>query len=189
MVKKRCPWAESDDPLYRDYHDKEWGVPLHDDRRLFELLVLEGAQAGLSWSTVLHKRENYRRAFAGFDPRKVAAFDSRKVSRLLDDPGIIRNRLKIESAISNARAFLDVQREFGDFDSYVWSFVGGKPIINRRKSAREIPTTTPEAERMSSALVKRGFRFVGPTICYAYMQSMGMVNDHVVDCFRHSELS
>ena len=189
MTKKRCPWGDSDDPQYRDYHDREWGVPVHDDRRLFELLVLEGAQAGLSWSTVLHKREGYRRAFAGFDPKKVAAFDRRKVKRLLEDPGIIRNRLKIESAISNAKAFLDVQKEFGSFDEFVWSFVGGKPIVNRRRSAREIPVATPEAERMSAALVKRGFRFVGPTICYAYMQSMGMVNDHLVDCFRHSELS
>jgi DNA-3-methyladenine glycosylase I len=189
MTKKRCPWGDSDDRQYRDYHDREWGVPVHDDRRLFELLVLEGAQAGLSWSTILHRRESYRRAFAGFDPKKVAAFDSRKVEKLLQDPGIIRNRLKVESAISNAKAFLEVQREFGSFDSYVWSFVGGKPIVNRRRSGSDIPAVTPEAEGMSSDLVKRGFRFVGPTICYAYMQSMGMVNDHVVYCFRHSELS
>ena len=189
MAKRRCPWGDSDDPVYRDYHDREWGVPVHDDRRLFEFLVLEGAQAGLSWSTILHKRENYRRAFAGFDPKKVAAFDHRMVEELLGDPGIVRNRLKVESAISNARAVLDVQREFGSFDSYIWSFVGGRPIINKWKSAREIPVASPEAKRMSSALVKRGFRFVGPTICYSFMQAVGMVNDHTVDCFRHSELS
>lgn len=188
MAKRRCPWAESDDPLYRDYHDREWGVPVHDDRRLFESLVLQGAQAGLSWSTILHKRESYRRAFAGFDPKKVAAFDRRKVERLLADPGIVRNRLKVESAITNARAVLEVQKEFGSFDSYIWSFVEGRPMLNKWKNAREIPVASPEAKRMSSELVKRGFRFVGPIICYSFMQAVGMVNDHVVGCFRHPKL-
>jgi DNA-3-methyladenine glycosylase I len=188
MSKKRCPWGDSQDPLYRDYHDKEWGSPVHDDRILFEFLVLEGAQAGLSWSTILHKRENYERAFAGFDPEKVAAFDGRKVKKLLADPGIVRNRLKIGSAISNARALLEVQKEFGSFDSYIWSFVGGTPIRNRWKRSAQIPAATPEAERMSADLVKRGFRFVGPTICYSFMQAVGMVNDHLVDCFRYSEI-
>jgi DNA-3-methyladenine glycosylase I len=189
MTNKRCPWGDSEDPQYVAYHDREWGVPVHDDRRLFEFLVLEGAQAGLSWSTILNKRENYRRAFAGFDPKKVAAFDSRKIKRLLEDSGIVRNRLKIESAISNARAVLDVQREFGSFDVYIWSFVDGNPIINRWKSQNEIPVTTPEAKRMSSALITRGFRFVGPTICYSFMQAVGMVNDHIISCFRYGELS
>lgn len=162
---------------------------MHDDRTLFEFLVLEGAQAGLSWSTILRKRENYRRAFAGFDPKKVAAFDERKIEMLLEDPGIVRNRLKILSAISNARAVLEVQKEFGSFDAYVWSFVDGKPIINGWKTPRDVPAATAEAKRMSSALMKRGFRFVGPTICYSFMQAVGMVNDHIVGCYRHSELS
>ncbi len=188
MAKRRCPWGDSDDPLYRDYHDKEWGVPVHDDRKTFEFLVLEGAQAGLSWSTVLHKRENYRRAFAGFDPKKVAEFDAKKVKRLLADPGIVRNRRKIECTISNARAFLDVQDEYGDFDSYVWPFVGGRPIRNRWRSQSQIPVTSSEAKALSADLVRRGFKFVGPTICYSHMQAVGMVNDHLVDCFRYSQI-
>ena len=188
MAKKRCSWAGSDDPVYLDYHDKEWGTPVHDDRRLFEFLVLEGAQAGLSWSTILHKRDNYRRVFAGFDPKKVAAFDKKKVKRLLADPGIVRNRLKIESAISNAKALLEVQKEFGSFDLYIWSFVSGEPIRNKWRNPAQIPAVTSEAKRMSADLLRRGFRFVGPTICYAYMQAVGMVNDHVVNCFRYSKI-
>ena len=187
-MKRRCPWANPDDPLYLEYHDTEWGVPVHDDRKLFEFLVLEGAQAGLSWRTILNRRENYRKAFAGFDPVKVAAFDGRTVKKLLEDPGIIRNRRKIESAISNAKLVLEVQEEHGSFDSYLWSFVGGKPIQNRWKNPGQIPVKTPEAERMSADLVRSGFKFVGPTICYAYMQAAGMVNDHVIDCYRHREI-
>ena len=187
-MKRRCPWANPDDPLYLEYHDTEWGVPVHDDRKLFEFLVLEGAQAGLSWRTILNRRENYRKAFAGFDPVKVAAFDGRTVKKLLEDPGIIRNRRKIESAISNAKLVLEVQEEHGSFDTYLWSFVGGKPIQNRWKNPGQIPVKTPEAERMSADLVRSGFKFVGPTICYAYMQAAGMVNDHVVDCYRHREI-
>ena len=187
-MKKRCPWAENGDPLYLDYHDNEWGVPVHDDRLMFEFLILEGAQAGLSWITILRKRENYRRAFAGFDPKKVAAFRASRVERLLEDPGIVRNRRKVESAIANAKAFLEIQKEYGNFDAYVWSFVGGKPIRNKWRRPSQIPAITPEAERMSEDLVKRGFRFVGPTICYAHMQAVGMVNDHLVSCFRHSEI-
>lgn len=187
-MKKRCPWVDSDNPLVLEYHDSEWGVPVHDDRKLFEFLVLEGAQAGLSWTTILRKRENYRRAFAGFDPRKVAAFDAEKIKKLLDDPGIVRNRLKVNSAVTNAKAFLDVQKEFGSFDSYMWSFVQGKPIRNKWRRLAQIPAVSPEAERMSMDLVRRGFRFVGPTICYSHMQATGMVNDHLVDCFRYSEI-
>lgn len=187
-MKKRCPWVSLKDPVMLAYHDEEWGVPVHDDRKTFEFLVLEGAQAGLSWSTVLHKRENYRRAFADFDPEKVAAFDARKVKRLLENPGIIRNRRKVEAAISNARAFLEVRDEYGDFDSYVWSFVGGEPIRNAWKSLSQIPVTSPEAKSMSADLVRRGFKFVGPTICYSHMQAVGMVNDHLVGCFRYSEV-
>lgn len=186
---KRCGWAGLSDPLYLDYHDKEWGVPVHDDRTLFEFLVLEGAQAGLSWGTILRKRENFRRAFDGFDPRKVAGYDKKKTEQLLGDPGIVRNRLKVESAVRNAKAFMDVQREFGSFDSYVWRFVGGRTKVNHRRTLREIPATTPESEAMSRDLLKRGFRFVGPTICYAHMQATGMVNDHVIGCFRHGELA
>jgi DNA-3-methyladenine glycosylase I len=185
----RCGWSSLEEPLYREYHDKEWGVPVHDDRTLFEFLVLEGAQAGLSWWTVLRKRENFRRAFDGFDPGRVARYDGRKVEQLLNDPGIIRNRLKVASAIQNAKAFLAVQREFGSFDSYIWGFVNGRPKINRWRTLREIPAVTPEAESMSRDLVRRGFRFVGPTICYAHMQATGMVNDHVTDCFRYRELA
>jgi len=175
--------------LYREYHDKEWGVPVHDDRTIFEFLVLEGAQAGLSWGTILRKRENFRRAFEEFDPARVAHFDGRTVRRLLQNPGIIRNRLKINSAVQNARAFLDVQREFGSFDSYIWTFVGGKPRVNGWKRLEDIPAATLESEAMSKDLIRRGFRFVGPTICYAHMQATGMVNDHLVSCFRYRELA
>ncbi len=185
--RPRCVWAGSD-PLYVTYHDLEWGVPVHDDRLLFEFLVLEGAQAGLSWSTILRKREGYRSAFAAFDAEKVAAFGAEDVARLLADTGIVRNRLKVESAVSNARAFLDVQSEFGSFDAYIWRFVDGRTIHNQWRSLAEIPTKTPEAEVMSRDLKARGFRFVGPTICYAHMQATGMVNDHTVDCFRWAEL-
>jgi len=170
------------------YHDAEWGVPLHDDRKLFEFLVLEGAQAGLSWQTVLRKRENYRKAFHGFDVDRVARYVQKDVARLLGDAGIIRNRQKIEAAINNAQRFLEVQAEFGTFDAYVWQFVGGMPIRNAWRSVKELPAKTPEAEAMSRDMKKRGFKFVGPTICYAHMQATGMVNDHVVDCFRYSEV-
>jgi DNA-3-methyladenine glycosylase I len=185
--KTRCAWPGRD-PLYVAYHDDEWGVPVHDDIRHFEFLILDGAQAGLSWITILRKRENYRRAFAGFDPKKVSRFDAAKVETLLTDPGIVRNRLKIESSISSAKAFLQVQKEFGGFDPYVWSFVGGRTKRNAWRSLSEIPPKTPESEAMSKDLVKRGFRFVGPTICYAYMQAAGLVNDHVVDCFRYRQV-
>ena len=188
-MKTRCGWADTDDPFYVQYHDKEWGVPVHDDRKLFEMLVLEGAQAGLNWRTILVKREGYRRAFAGFDPKKVAAFDQGKVKRLLEDPAIVRNRLKVESAIANARALLTVRREFGTFDNYIWAFVSRGPIRNRWRKLSQIPAITPEAVRMSADLVKRGFRFVGPTICYSFMQAVGMVNDHLVDCFRYPAIN
>ena len=186
-MKKRCEWAGSD-PLYIEYHDNEWGVPLHDDRKIFEMLVLEGAQAGLNWLTVLRKRENYRKAFDNFDPTKVAKYDSEKFQKLLANEGIIRNKLKIYSAIQNARAFLEVQKEFGSFDAYIWQFVGGKPIHNSWKSLSELPSQTAESEAMSKDLKRRGFRFVGPTICYAHMQATGMVNDHIVSCFRYKEV-
>ena len=182
----RCSWAKGE--LYEQYHDREWGVPSHDDRHLFEMLILEGAQAGLSWSTILNKRENYRRAFDGFDARKMARYDAKKIRKLLADPGIVRNRLKVHAAVTNAKAFLAVQKEFGSFDRYIWQFVGGRPIHNRRKSLKEIPARTPESDAMSKDLLKRGFKFVGSTICYAYMQAVGMVNDHVVDCFRYKEI-
>ena len=178
----RCGWAKGD--LYIAYHDKEWGVPVHDDRTLFEFLILEGAQAGLSWSTILNKRENYRRAFNKFDPRKVAKYDARKIKKLLKDPGIVRNRLKIASAVQNAKAFLAVQKEFGSFDKYIWSFVNGRQIQNRRAALKEIPPRTPESDALSKDLLRRGFKFVGSTICYAMMQAVGMVNDHVMDCPR-----
>ena len=181
----RCPWAGSD-PLSIRYHDEEWGVPLHDDRRLFEFLVLEGAQAGLSWITILRKRPAYRRAFARFDPRAVAAFGARDVRRLLADDGIVRNRMKIEAAIANARAFLAVRAEHGSFDRFIWSFTDGRPLINRWRHARQVPAETDASRAMSKALRQRGFRFVGPTICYAFMQAVGMVNDHLVHCFRHA---
>lgn len=170
------------------YHDTEWGVPLHDDRQLFELLILEGAQAGLSWSTILKKRENYRRAFDNFDARKIAKYDTRKVKRLLADAGIVRNRLKIAATILNARVFLAVQKEYGSFDAYLWQFVGGRPLQNRRKSMKDIPARTPESDAMSQDLLRCGFKFVGSTICYAFMQAVGIVNDHTVDCFRHAQL-
>lgn len=177
----RCPWC-GDDPLYVEYHDKEWGVPCHDDRKLFEFLILEGAQAGLSWLTILRKRENYRRAFASFDPAIVARYGNADVARLLDDVGIVRNRLKIASTIDNARAFLKVQAEFGSFDAYSWAFVGGKPIVNQWHSLAEIPAETDISRALSRDLKKRGFRFVGPTIMYAHMQAVGMVNDHLISC-------
>ena len=182
----RCLWACNEFSI--PYHDTEWGVPQHEDRVLFEFLILEGAQAGLSWDTILRKRENYRRAFANFDPKKVAKFDAQKQAKLLKDPGIVRNRLKVAAAVSNARAFLAVQKEFGRFDAYIWGFVGGKPIANRRKSLKEIPARTAESDAMSKDLQKRGFKFVGSTICYAFMQAVGMVNDHQVDCFRHRQV-
>jgi DNA-3-methyladenine glycosylase I len=185
--KTRCPWP-GQDPLYVAYHDLEWGVPVHDDVRHFEFLLLDGAQAGLSWITILRKRENYARAFAGFDPKKVARFDARKIEQLLTDPGIVRNRLKVESAVTSARAFLRIQEEFGGFDSYVWRFVHGRTRRNAWRSLSEIPAKTPESEAMSKDLVNRGFRFVGPTICYAYMQAAGLVNDHLVDCFRYRQV-
>jgi DNA-3-methyladenine glycosylase I len=180
---KRCDWVGSE-PIYHAYHDTEWGVPLHDDRKLFEFLVLEAAQAGLSWITILRKRANYRKAFAGFDPEAVARFNRKSVERLLRDEGIVRNRQKVEAAIGNAKAFLAVQEEFGSFDRYVWRFVDGKPIQGRWKTTRSVPAKTAESEAMSKDLVARGFRFVGPTICYAHMQATGMVNDHQLDCFR-----
>jgi DNA-3-methyladenine glycosylase I len=187
IAPDRCGWSLST-PGYIAYHDLEWGVPVHDDRTLFEFLVLEGAQAGLSWETILNKRPAYRRAFDRFDPRKVAAFDRARVKRLLADAGIVRNRLKIESAIGNARAFLDVQREFESFDRYVWGFVGGAPKRNAWKSLKEIPPRTAESDAMSKDLKQRGFRFVGSTICYAFMQATGMVNDHITTCFRYREV-
>jgi len=177
----RCAWAGTD-PLYVKYHDDEWGVPLHDDRRLFEMLVLEGAQAGLSWITILRKRSAYRKAFDRFDPKKVARYDARKKRALLADAGIVRNRLKIDAAITNARAFLDVQKEFGSFDRYIWQFVGGAPIDHRPKAMKDVPATSAESDAMSRDLKRRGFRFVGSTICYAFMQATGMVNDHVAGC-------
>jgi DNA-3-methyladenine glycosylase I len=183
----RCEWAGTE-PLYLAYHDDEWGVPVHDDRELFEMLILEGAQAGLSWSTILNKRANYQRVFDNFEPEIVAAYDDAKVEALLADPGIVRNRLKVKSAVQNAQAFLQVQAEFGSFDAYIWGFVNGAPIVNAWKIMREIPAKTPESEAMSKDLKKRGFNFVGPTICYAFMQSVGLVNDHAVDCFRYAEL-
>ena len=187
-TRRVCAWA-GDDPLMRRYHDEEWGVPVHDDRRLFEFLILEGAQAGLSWSTILRKRENYREAFADFDPARVAGFDARRQAALLKNPGIVRNRLKVESTVSNARAFLDVQEEFGSFDDYVWRFVSGEPVQKRRTSHRTVPATTPESDALSIDLRERGFRFVGSTIMYAFMQAVGMVNDHEVACFRQKELA
>ena len=186
-MKQRCPWAGTD-PLYVAYHDTEWGRPVHDDRKLFEFLILEGAQAGLSWLTILRKRENYREAFDHFDPRKVATYDARNVEELLRNPGIIRKRRKVEVAVGNARAFLAVQKEFGSFDHYIWRFVGGHPVRNAWRSGEEIPASTPESVAMSKDLKRRGFGFVGPTVCYAFMQAVGMVNDHTVECFRYREL-
>jgi DNA-3-methyladenine glycosylase I len=179
----RCPWANGT-AAYLAYHDDEWGVPVHDDRIFFELLILEGAQAGLSWSTILNKRDAYRDAFAGFDPAKVARFDAKRIERLMSNEGIVRNRLKIESSVTNARAFLSVQRELGSFDRYVWAFVDGRPIVNRRRALSTVPARTPESDALSKDLAKRGFRFIGPTIMYAFMQATGLVNDHLVNCPR-----
>ena len=184
MQQERCAWAKS--PLGISYHDAEWGVPAHDDRVLFEFLILEGAQAGLSWETILRKREAYRSAFAGFDPAKVARFNAARINRLMKDEGLVRNRLKLQSAVTNARAFLAVQKEFRSFDAYVWRFVGGQPIVNRRRSMREVPARTPVSDALSKDLLKRGFKFVGSTICYAYMQAVGMVDDHTDDCFKRA---
>jgi DNA-3-methyladenine glycosylase I len=170
------------------YHDKEWGVPVHDDRVLFEFLILEGAQAGLSWSTILNKRENYRKAFDNFDAQKIARYDARKIKKLLADAGIVRNKLKIAAAVQNSKAFLAVQKEFGNFDAYIWSFVNRQPIRNKFKTMKQVPSRTPESDAMSKDLSKRGFKFVGSTICYAFMQAVGMVNDHVIDCFRHDQI-
>ena len=183
----RCTWAGSDE-LYYKYHDEEWGVPLRDDQALFEMLILEGAQAGLSWITVLRKRETYRKAFAKFDPAKISRYNQIKIDELLTNPGIIRNRAKIHAAIDNAKAFLETSGEFGSFDKYIWQFVGGKPIVNKWKRLQQLPSETKESQAMSKDLKKRGFRFVGPTICYAFMQATGMVNDHLVDCFRYKEV-
>jgi len=183
----RCPWAGTD-PLYIAYHDTEWGVPSHDDRHLFEMLVLEGAQAGLSWITILRKRAHYREAFEGFDPARVARFTPARIERLLKNPNIVRNRLKVAGAVRNAQAFLRVQDEFGSFDRYVWSHVGGRPVINRFRTLREVPARTPVSDALSRDLRRRGFTFVGSTICYAFMQATGMVNDHLVGCFRHRQV-
>ena len=186
-MKKRCKWSEFD-PLSKEYHDKEWGVPVHNDRKLFEFIILEGMQAGLSWSTVLKKRENFRKAFDNFDPKKIARYDKRKIKELLSNPGIIRNRLKIEAAIQNAKSFLAIQKEFGSFDKYIWQFVNEKPIVNAWKLMKQLPARTAESDAMSIDLKKRGFKFVGSTICYAHMQATGMVNDHTIDCFRYKEV-
>ena len=185
--KTRCPWCLVSD-AYVAYHDEEWGAPVHDERMLFELLILEGAQAGLSWSTILNKRDNYRRAFDDFDARRIARYAEKKIASLLADAGIVRNRLKIAAAIQNAKAFLAVQKEFGSFDGYIWRFVGGEPKQQRRRSMKDVPARTPESDAMSKDLQERGFKFVGSTICYAYMQATGMVNDHLVSCFRHPQL-
>jgi len=188
-VPRRCEWATGGDPLIIAYHDEEWGVPSHDDRHLFESLTLEGAQAGLSWLTILRKREGYRTAFRRFDPNSVARFDRRRIERLLGDPGIVRNRLKIESTVNNSRQVLEVREAFGSFDVYIWQFVGGTPIVGRRRTLRDLPSETPESKAMSKDLKRRGFRFVGPTVCYAFMQAAGLVNDHVTSCYRYRELA
>lgn len=185
---KRCEWAGHSD-LEAAYHDREWGVVSTDDKYLFEMLILEGAQAGLSWNTILKKRDRYQRAYYGFDPERVARFTKKSVERLLGDPGIVRNRLKVEASIQNAKAYLEVQQEYGSFSEFAWSFVGGEPLVNRWRRLREIPAETPESQALSKALKKRGFKFAGPTICYAFMQSVGMVNDHEVSCFRYGELA
>jgi len=185
-TKPRCSWATT--PAMIAYHDAEWGMPQHDDRVLFEFLILEGAQAGLSWSTILAKREAYRRAFSKFNPKSIARYDAAKLMQLMTDSGIVRNRLKISSVVQNARAFLAVQKEYGSFDAYIWQFVGGAPIVNSRSAMGEMPARTEESDKMSRDLLKRGFKFVGPTICYAFMQAVGMVNDHLVDCFRYKEI-
>ncbi len=183
----RCPWP-TDDQLMIEYHDNEWGVPVHDDEKIFEFLILEGMQAGLSWSTILHKRENFRKAFDNFNVEKVARYDGRKIRSLLSDAGIIRNKLKLEAAVNNARQFINVQKEFGSFDKYVWQFVDGEPIVNTRKTLKNLPARTKESDKMSEDLKRRGFKFVGTTICYAHMQAAGMVNDHMMTCFRYKEL-
>src|SRR5437868_6966367 len=183
----RCAWATKD-PLYIRYHDEEWGVPSHDDSHLFEMITLEGAQAGLSWSTILNRREGYREAYQGFDPAKVSRFTEKKIDKMLQDPGIIRNRSKVESSVSNAKAFLKVQEEFGSFEKFMWQFVGGKPIRNQFKELSEVPASSPESDAMSKELKRRGFSFVGTTICYAHMQAVGMVNDHLVNCFRYGQV-
>jgi len=188
-IKYRCSWPTEGDALYLKYHDTEWGVPVYEDRKIFEFLVLESAQAGLSWRTVLYKRENYRKAFADFDPVKVSRFSAQKVEKLLQNAGIIRNRLKIEAAINNACRFLDVQKEFGSFSKYIWEFVGGRPILNKWKTIKELPVITPEAVALAADLKKRGFKFLGPTVIYAHMQATGMVNDHMVECFRYRQLT
>ena len=185
---KRCQWCENSFEDYVKYHDEEWGAPVHDDQRHYEFLVLEGAQAGLSWSTIIKKREGYRKAFANFDYKKVALFDETKIEELLQDPGIIRNRLKVKSAVTNAQRFLEVQKEFGSFDAYIWQFVGGKPIVNKWKKMGEVPASTKESDALSKDLKKRGFKFVGTTIIYAHMQACGLVNDHTTDCFRYKEV-
>ena len=186
--KKRCQWVPVDNPLYVKYHDEEWGVPIHDDRLLFEFLVLEGMQAGLSWLTILKKRENFRTVFDHFDPREIALYNEKKIEELMQNSGIIRNRLKIAAAVQNAKAFLDVQAEFGSFDTFIWQFVEGKPIVNQWKTLKELPAKTPVSDTISKELKKRGFKFVGSTIIYAHMQATGMVNDHTVDCFRYQEI-
>lgn len=188
MEKKRCPWCVGH-PLYENYHDEEWGVPTHDDRRHFEFLVLESAQAGLSWLTILKKREGYREAFAAFDPTRVARFSEREIERLITNPAIVRSRLKIEAAVHNAKQFLNIQKEFGSFSAFVWSFVEGRPLVGQHATLATVPTTTPESERLSKTLKKRGFKFVGPTTMYAHMQATGLVNDHLTSCFRHDELA
>jgi DNA-3-methyladenine glycosylase I len=188
-MKTRCAWCPPHDALYVRYHDEEWGVPVHDDRTLFEMLILEGAQAGLSWSAILRRREGYRRAFDHFDAARISQYDARRKAALMRDEGIIRNRLKIEAAVANAQAFLAVRKDFGRFDTYIWTFIGGLPRQNRRAAGERLPAQTPESEAMSRDLKKRGFRFVGPTICHAFMQAVGMVNDHTADCFRARELS
>jgi DNA-3-methyladenine glycosylase I len=189
MVKKRCGWVGDRNPLMLEYHDREWGVPVHDDSKHFEFLVLEGAQAGLNWSIILNRREGYRRAFSEFDPSKVARYTKKRVQKLLLDPGIIRNRQKVEAAVRNARAFLAVQEEFGTFNAYAWRFVGGQPKVNRWRVTKQIPATSPESDAFSKDLKRRGFGFVGSTIIYAHMQAVGMVNDHLVDCFRYREVA
>ena len=187
--KKRCQWVPLDKPMYVKYHDEEWGVPIHDDRLLFEFLILEGMQAGLSWATILNKRENFRKAFDNFDPQKIARYDQKKFEALMQDSGIIRNRLKIQAAIQNAKSFLEVQKEFGTFDAYMWKFIDGKPIINRWKTIKEVPPKTPVSDTISKDMLNRGFKFVGSTIIYSHMQATGMVNDHTGDCYRYKEIN
>ena len=185
--KKRCGWCVNSD-IEKEYHDKEWGVPVHNDRKHFEFLLLDGFQAGLSWVTILKKRKNFKKAFDNFDYKKIVKYNKRKLNQLMKDEGIIRNKLKVESSVTNAKAFMDIQKEFGSFDKYIWQFTGGKPVHNKRKAMKDIPASTEESDAMSKDLKKRGFRFVGTTICYAYMQAAGMVNDHTVECFRHKEV-